>query len=33
MGAAHARAFIAEGATVLLADINDEAGRALAAEL
>lgn len=33
MGAAHARAFIAEGATVLLADINDEAGRALAEEL
>lgn len=33
MGAAHARAFIAEGARVVLADVADDEGRALAAEL
>lgn len=33
MGAAHARKFVEEGARVVIADINDEAGQALAAEL
>ncbi|MGN2636948.1 SDR family oxidoreductase [Nocardia takedensis] len=33
MGAAHARAFLAEGAAVVLGDIADEAGERLAAEL
>lgn len=33
MGASHARAFVAEGAAVLIGDIADEAGAALAAEL
>ena len=33
MGAAHARAFVAEGARVVLADVADDEGRALAAEL
>ena len=33
MGAAHARRFCAEGAAVVLADLADEAGLALAAEL
>ncbi len=33
MGASHARAFVAEGARVMLGDIADDAGRALAAEL
>jgi len=33
MGAAHARAFVAEGAGVVLGDIADEAGLKLAAEL
>jgi 3alpha(or 20beta)-hydroxysteroid dehydrogenase len=33
MGAAHVRAFAAEGATVIAADVNDEAGRELAADL
>lgn len=33
MGAAHARAFVAEGASVMLGDIADDAGRALAEEL
>lgn len=33
MGASHARAFVREGARVMIADINDDAGTALAAEL
>ncbi|HET9032944.1 MAG TPA: glucose 1-dehydrogenase [Dokdonella sp.] len=33
MGAAHARAFLKEGARVVLTDLNDEKGQALAAEL
>lgn len=33
MGAAHARLFIAEGATVTLSDLREDEGRALAAEL
>lgn len=33
MGAAHARRFITEGASVTLTDVNVEAGRKLAAEL
>ncbi|MFE3545053.1 SDR family oxidoreductase [Nocardia sp. NPDC059177] len=33
MGASHARAFVAEGAAVMLADIADAAGEQLAAEL
>ncbi|MDN2498840.1 SDR family oxidoreductase [Nocardia nova] len=33
MGASHARAFVAEGARVMLGDIADDAGQALAAEL
>jgi len=33
MGSAHARAFVAHGAKVILGDINDKAGNALAAEL
>jgi 3alpha(or 20beta)-hydroxysteroid dehydrogenase len=33
MGSAHARAFVAEGAQVVLTDINEKAGSALAAEL
>lgn len=33
MGAAHARAFLKEGAKVVLTDLNDEKGQALAAEL
>jgi 3alpha(or 20beta)-hydroxysteroid dehydrogenase len=33
MGAAHARRFVAEGASVVITDINREAGEALAAEL
>ncbi|MFF0634667.1 SDR family oxidoreductase [Nocardia sp. NPDC004151] len=33
MGASHARAFVAEGASVLIGDISDEAGAKLAAEL
>nr|WP_257794841.1 MULTISPECIES: SDR family oxidoreductase [unclassified Arthrobacter] len=33
MGASHARAFVREGAKVMIADINDDAGAALAAEL
>lgn len=33
MGASHARAFVREGAKVMIADINDDAGEALAAEL
>ncbi len=33
MGAAHARAFVAEGAAVTIADIEEAAGTALAAEL
>ena len=33
MGAAHARAFIEHGARVVLTDLNDTAGEALAAEL
>ncbi|MFF0609711.1 SDR family oxidoreductase [Nocardia tengchongensis] len=33
MGASHARAFVAEGASVLIGDISDEAGQKLAAEL
>ncbi|MBL1078288.1 SDR family oxidoreductase [Nocardia sp. 2] len=33
MGASHARAFVAEGAAVVLGDIADEAGARLAAEL
>lgn len=33
MGAAHARRFIAEGAKVVITDINRDAGEALAAEL
>ncbi|MFJ9363802.1 glucose 1-dehydrogenase [Nocardia sp. NPDC101769] len=33
MGASHARAFVAEGASVLIGDITDEAGAKLAAEL
>lgn len=33
MGSAHARAFVAEGAKVVLTDVNDTAGQALAEEL
>jgi 3alpha(or 20beta)-hydroxysteroid dehydrogenase len=33
MGAAHVRRFAAEGATVVLADVRDEPGEAVAAEL
>jgi 3alpha(or 20beta)-hydroxysteroid dehydrogenase len=33
MGMAHARAFVAHGAKVILGDINDKAGSALASEL
>jgi 3alpha(or 20beta)-hydroxysteroid dehydrogenase len=33
MGSAHARAFVAEGAKVVLTDVNEKAGAALAAEL
>ncbi|WP_104103330.1 glucose 1-dehydrogenase [Arthrobacter sp. 08Y14] len=33
MGASHARAFVREGAKVMIADINDDAGAALAEEL
>ncbi len=33
IGEAIARAFVAEGATVYLTDINDEGGRRLAGEL
>lgn len=33
MGAAHARAFVREGASVVIADVLDEEGRALASEL
>ena len=33
MGAEHARAFIAEGARVVLTDLQEPAGQALAAEL
>lgn len=33
MGMAHARAFVAHGANVVLGDLNDKAGEALAAEL
>lgn len=33
MGAAHVRAFVAEGAKVVVADIADDTGRALVAEL
>lgn len=33
MGMAHARAFVAHGAQVILGDINDKAGSALASEL
>ncbi|MFG6444244.1 glucose 1-dehydrogenase [Microbacterium sp. P06] len=33
MGTTHARAFIAEGGSVVLGDVNDEAGQALADEL
>src|ERR1700761_5208408 len=33
MGAAHARRFVAEGAKVILTDLNAEAGRSLAREL
>lgn len=33
MGTAHARAFVAEGAKVILTDLNDDAGEALAREL
>jgi len=33
MGSAHARAFVANGAKVVLTDLNDKAGLALAAEL
>lgn len=33
MGLAHARAFVAHGAQVILGDINDKAGSALASEL
>ena len=33
MGAAHARAFVREGARVVIADVLDDEGRALAAEL
>ncbi|MEN9708416.1 MAG: 3-alpha-(or 20-beta)-hydroxysteroid dehydrogenase [Pseudomonadota bacterium] len=33
MGEAHAKAFVAEGANVILTDVNDEAGEALAASL
>lgn len=33
MGASHARAFVAEGASVVIGDIADEAGAKLAAEL
>lgn len=33
MGATHARLFIAEGAKVVLTDLNEEKGQALAKEL
>ena len=33
MGAAHARVFVAQGAKVILTDVNEQAGKALAAEL
>src|ERR1700752_4733273 len=33
MGEAHARRFVAEGAKVVMTDINDEAGEKMAAEL
>lgn len=33
MGTAHARAFVAHGAKVILTDLNEQAGNALAAEL
>jgi 3alpha(or 20beta)-hydroxysteroid dehydrogenase len=33
MGAAHARAFVEQGARVILTDVNEPAGQALAAEL
>lgn len=33
MGASHARTFVAEGAKVILTDLNEEAGRSLAEEL
>ncbi|WP_213816389.1 SDR family oxidoreductase [Glaciihabitans sp. dw_435] len=33
MGTTHARAFVAEGGKVVIADVNDEAGNALATEL
>ncbi|OCC23746.1 3-alpha-hydroxysteroid dehydrogenase [Croceicoccus estronivorus] len=33
MGASHARAIVAEGGKVVIGDVSDEAGRALAAEL
>lgn len=33
MGAEHARAFAAQGAKVILTDVNDEAGKALATEI
>ena len=33
MGAAHARVFVAQGAKVILTDVNEKAGNALAAEL
>src|SRR5258705_4642080 len=33
MGASHARGFVAEGANVVIADVLEQEGRALAAEL
>ena len=33
MGESHARTFVAEGAKVILTDLNDKAGQALATEL
>jgi 3alpha(or 20beta)-hydroxysteroid dehydrogenase len=33
MGASHARAFVAEGAKVIMTDVNEQAGKALAEEL
>jgi len=33
MGASHARAFVEQGARVVLTDVNDQAGQSLAAEL
>ncbi len=33
MGASHSRLFVAEGAKVIMTDVNEQAGKALAGEL